>query len=391
MRCILIITTLCTATLGIDTRALGRTDSDRSSLFSPSTNTPPSQSNDNVTLGALESSMDILLRFQSEITKEQNADQIDEQRRISDCNNTMFKYLQQIATVKEAVGELLPSEDYKKVSDSLNLAIKNIRSHYVNATDWVKHVKVAYAHTTKELELANNKLQDMNIRHDSVTNTLKDLVKSVDNHKNKKIKGTAPGETDRISSLIQLTSNLMNNIKYKSVRNDNKPRMKQYINSLLEISIANINGGWHDEVTRLSNSISRAVQESKIVRAKPIELKVEELKKQVAVDVTALKNALDAQSKTSEALLTAKHSMGIIEARSKESDVRRLQYSRATKEATLKLNQINNKCDQEYSEFKSINDANSDSLSTINEFLSVLMDEKNTQEKKLEEAVAILN
>ena len=183
----------------------------------------------------------------------------------------------------------------------------------------------------------------------------------------------------------------MNNIKYKSVRNDNKPRMKQYINSLLEISIANINGGWHDEVTRLSNSISRAVQESKIVRAKPIELKVEELKKQVAVDVTALKNALDAQSKTSEALLTAKHSMGIIEARSKESDVRRLQYSRATKEATLKLNQINNKCDQEYSEFKSINDANSDSLSTINEFLSVLMDEKNTQEKKLEEAVAILN
>ena len=361
---------------------------------------------DNVTAGALEASMDILLRFQHEILTEQQADEADEHRRAVECNTTRYSSLHTIAKAHKATGELMDATAYNQVVRSLKSAIDNVRSHYSNATQWVKRASAVYVHTTQELERASRELQDMELRHSSVVNTLQDLVARVVQHK-KTIATFAdlqpPAKpTDRnpkgpvvtghsnalIVGLIQTTANLIKTNKL----DEREHRLQQLVTALLETTTANTNiyNGWHEQVTRLSHSITAAVDESKNVRTKPLVLEVKHWQTQLRLDGIEMKRALDAQSKTSEALLTAKHSQRIIETRSKESEVKRLQFNRATKKARGILDRMNVVCDKEHSEFKEINDANSESLGTINEFLGMLTDEKTEQESKLEEAVEMM-
>lgn len=488
-----VATTLCSTALGINTRS----QQEQQSLTFPTNSTTITSNVANVTSGAIESTMDILLRFQDQITNERNADLIDEHQRETECNNSRADSLQTIAQAQQAVGELVDANDYATVTKSINAAIENIRSHYVNATQWVKHSSMVSARTSQELEHANNEWQDSNLRHESVVNTLKDLVDRVNAHKKttkmkvqdqknqKKYEAEAEAETrahyislgytghptteaayheryvnrqraedsanntnhlsqeeqdffqkqrkeheaqrlikvhaqytkkfgytgkvvlaneaayhqdfvtrtqasrtaeQNIFTLVQTASTLL-----KATHPHQNEQVHQLVTSLLETSSGFVVGGWHDEVTRLSASITQAVDESKQVRSKPLESKVNALKERLRSDVSDMKLAMDAKSKTSEALLSAKHSRSIIETRAKESDVKRVQFNIATASARMKLQQVDAACDKDFNEFKKINDANSESLETIDEFLLTLEEEKRDQTSKLEEAVAMMS
>jgi hypothetical protein len=506
-----IATTLCSTSLGIDTRSQQK----QKSLASLTNSTTTTSTVANVTSGAIESTMDILLRFQDQISNERNADLIDEHQRETECNNSRADSLQTIAQAQQAVGELVDANDYTTVTKSINAAIDNIRSHYVNATQWVKHSSVVSAHTSQELEYANNEWQDSNLRHESVVNTLKDLVDRVNAHKkttkmkvqDQKNQKQYEAEADEaeadeaeadeadeaeaktrahyitlgytghpnpkneaayhawyvnrqraedtannknhlsqeeqdffqkqrkeheaqrlikvhaqytkefgytrkvvlaneaayhqdyvtrtrairtaeqnIFTLLQTASTLL-----KATHPHQNQQVHELVTSLLETSSGFVVGGWHDEVTRLSASISQSVGESKQVRSKPLESKVNALKEQLRIDVSDMKLAMDAKSKTSEALLSAKHSRSIIETRAKESGVKRVQFNNATASARMKLQQVDAACGKDLNEFKKINGANSESLETIDEFLLMLEEEKREQTSKLEEAVAMMS
>ena len=111
-----VATTLCSTALGINTRS----QQEQQSLAFPTNSTTITSNVANVTSGAIESTMDILLRFQDQITNERNADLIDEHQRETECNNSRADSLQTIAQAQQAVGELVDANDYATVTKSIN-------------------------------------------------------------------------------------------------------------------------------------------------------------------------------------------------------------------------------------------------------------------------------
>ena len=368
-----ILSLLVVATLSIDTRERIR-----------NTNSSDAQ---NVTVGALESSLDLLLRYQNEISKEKEADANDEALRATDCNNTRAASLQTIASAKQAEGDLIDTNDYVDVLSSLDSAIKTVRTHYLNATEWTKRATQIYVHTTQELEQANSELQNMQMRHDGVTGVLKDLVARVTTHKEISNNNEAPLKIE--PTFLQL---FVQRMKEHKLHNQ---KVNQLVTSLLEttkqINETTRNSGWHEEVIRLSHSITDAVGESKTLRIEPLQLIVNDFKAQLRRDGIEMKRATHAKSISSEALLTAKHSKSIIEARSIESDAKRIHFNNVTATAFKELNEINTICDKGSKEWNHIDGANGESLETIQEFVGMLSQEKREQESKLEQAVAMMD
>ena len=347
---------------------------------------------DNVTAGALESSLDILLRFQSEITKEKKDNDDDERARLAECAGSRLAPFHNIATAEQAEGDLIPPSTYAEVLSSLGAAIKNARQHYLNATAWAKQSSQVYVHTTEELEHANSELQDMESRHDGVVNVLDNLMVRVGTHQ-KSMHGS-------ISALPGWGPKGLLEVAAKHIRQQNfqNQHITHLVTSLFELGTkqknddndGNGNSGWHEEVIRLSKSISTAVDESKTARTKPLQSIVNTLTLQLRRDGIEMKRALEAKSISSEALLTAKHSKDIIEKQSMESDKKRVHFLNVTAKSRTKLNNIDEKCNKERKDWSTLDISNDESLETLKEFITTLSEEKHEQESKLEQAVAMM-
>jgi hypothetical protein len=171
----------------------------------------------------------------------------------------------------------------------------------------------------------------------------------------------------------------------------NDKHVSSLVLSLLEINKENNNGEWHDQVLRLTSSIATAVAESKMIRTKPLRSKVDGLKKVLQLEGIEMKRAMEAKSISSDALVTAKRSKSILEARSVESAAKRAHFLQVTKQARLKLAGIDKVCSNEYNKWHEVDEANHESLETIAEFISVLTSRKTEQENKLEQAVAMMS
>lgn len=344
--------------------------------------------NETVGVGALESSVDILLRFDREISKEKKQAAEDQRVHEAECNLTRTDSLETIADAKRAEGDLIGPGDYIEVIGSLDLAIANTRSHYLNSTFWVKESSIAYASTATELEKANHQLEGMLSRHDGVSDALSSLVKRVERHKkahktNKKAQPTWNTGTS--------ISFLQESVLHMQQQKLNDKHVSSLVLSLLEINKENNNGEWHDQVLRLTSSIATAVAESKMIRTKPLRSKVDGLKKVLQLEGIEMKRAMEAKSISSDALVTAKRSKSILEARSVESAAKRAHFLQVTKQARLKLAGIDKVCSNEYNKWHEVDEANHESLETIAEFISVLTSRKTEQENKLEQAVAMMS
>ena len=103
-------------------------------------------------VGSLETAMNLLNRFETDVATERAKDSEDYHQRAAECNRTIISVTKDIERLQSERRNLVSPEMYRSIEGALNNAVKNARSHYLNASAWSAKAAAEYLTTGEQLQ-----------------------------------------------------------------------------------------------------------------------------------------------------------------------------------------------------------------------------------------------
>ena len=377
----------------------------------------------NLSIGALESTIRLLTRFEDETQEERKADYANEREQERECDVTKSRFQSIVVLSGMQISEFISTKQALLLVDAFGKSVAQARKLFLNASFMAEGSAHMFLSRSKELHAASLSLQDMRVRYKSIRNILLQLTATVRDHKQKITEArtsrgwwinqtsASEGETQLTSTLLNLATKVKQGlitdplINVAPVSKASVPHAALMLAShFISLGDAAVSGrgltarsherplrhstGWHAEVVDLCDSTLIALANSEALRTKPLEMKISRLQQQAMEDKQRMHQAVYSKTATARALVAAKRGKFAVRNRFLMSGRNRAMLVNITSDADAGLSDTKFRCLLGHFDWQTIDTANRESLTTINNFVDLLRGQKHVQDEKLLAAVS---